>query len=287
MDKGTHLGAKQKKIPTPDEKAYDRMIMVIVIAVVMTIFYILFDYEQSMRALMLVTAGFCVAFSSILMQTVTSNRILTPGVMGLESISVFVISISNFTTALGAMVLFVLFALKKVLEKEERNIYFLLLLGAIITIIFSGINYEQNASNDMVLFASIVAIIMFALSYKNLKHLDMLSLGRENAISFGLNYNKLSGEFLAVIGVLVVISVYLIGPIVFFGVIASNITYQLIKTYKHKYILPTSICISIITLLFLDLVVNQTLELAVGFARVINFVGGIYFMLLLIKSERI
>ncbi len=68
--------------------------------------------------------------------------------------------------------------------------------------------------------------------------LDVLALGRESAINLGIDYQRLVSILLAVVAVLVSVSTALVGPVLFFGLLVSNLAYHLLGTERHRYTLP-------------------------------------------------
>ena len=56
--------------------------------------------------------------------------------------------------------------------------------------------------------------------------LDVMSLGRENAINLGVNYDRMVMNMLILSSVLIATSTALVGPITFFGLIVANLSYQ-------------------------------------------------------------
>ena len=66
-----------------------------------------------------------------------------------------------------------------------------------------------------------------------IRDLDVLSLGRDNAINLGVNYDKMV-RYVMLSSVLIATSTALVGPITFFGLIVANLSYQFFKTYKHS-----------------------------------------------------
>ncbi|MGL4453089.1 MAG: iron chelate uptake ABC transporter family permease subunit [Sarcina sp.] len=283
-----------------------------------------FDYNLSKRVpriiAMCVTAG-AIAFSTTIFQTVTNNRILTPSILGLDSlyglsqtVIVFIfgstsILISNPTMNFTVSVLIMLFnsfLLYKFVFKRSGNIFFLLLVGTVLGTFFKSIStfmqviidpneYDvlqnkimasfENINTDILLLTIIICFIVFAFVYDDIKKYDVLLLGKDQAINLGINYEKLSKKILFIVSILVSISTALVGPITFLGLLVVNLTYQFINTYEHKYRIIASILISILAIIIGQFFVERIFNYNSTVSIIINFIGGIYFIYLLLKEK--
>ncbi|MGL5278030.1 MAG: iron chelate uptake ABC transporter family permease subunit, partial [Cetobacterium sp.] len=132
----------------------------------------------------------------------------------------------------------------------------------------------------------IVALIFFWLR-KDMRTLDVMSLGYSQSINLGLDYKRLLRKNLTIVGLLVSISTALVGPVVFLGLLTVNISKELLKTYKHKYLVVASIFMSILSLIIGQLIVEKIFNNSFPVGTVINFVGGMYLLWILLKERRI
>lgn len=270
----------------------------------------------------ILTAG-TIAFSSTVFQTITNNRILTPSIMGLDSLYLLIQTILifvfgsmnvavidrqvNFLLSVGIMVFFSMILFKVLFKSEGKNIFYLLLIGMIFGTLFGSFSTFMQVLIDPNeffivqnrMFASfnnvdteilgisillIGAIILF--SYKDMKQLDVISLGREEAINLGVPYDKVVKKFLFMVAILVAISTALVGPITFLGLLVVNLARELMKTYKHTYLIWGSVLIGVIALVGGQLIVERVFTFATTISVIINFVGGVYFIYLLLKENR-
>ncbi len=286
------------------------------------------NYEYNLskripRVVAIIITGGSIAFSSIIFQTITNNRIITPSVLGLDSLYGFLQSfvvfifgtssivmtdgrvnflVSSFLMILGSMILY-----KFLLGNGKSNIYFLLLVGTIFGTLFKSLSTFMQVlidPNDYVvlqskLFASftnvntsillvviIILLIIFAFIYDDMRKIDVLHLGRDNSISLGVDYDRISKKLLIVVSILISISTALVGSITFLGILVVNLSYQLIKSYKHKYLIASSILISIIALVGGQFIVERLLNYNTKISIIINFIGGAYFIYLLLKENK-
>lgn len=284
------------------------------------------DYAMSQRIPKLIAillTGGCIAFSSMIFQTITNNNILTPSVLGLDSLYilvqtliVFIVGIDskfiaskshNFLLSVVIMVVASFVLYKKLFEKSGNNIFFLLLVGMIFGTLFKSMStFMQvvidpneyatlqnslhasfgNVNTEILLIASIMLIAIIPFIYDELKYLDVLCLGKDNAINLGVDYDKVVKKMIIVVSILVSISTALVGPITFLGLLVVNITKQLLSTYKHSYLIVASILISISTLVGGQFLVERVFSFNTTLSVIINFVGGVYFIYLLLKESK-
>ena len=279
-----------------------------------------YQYALSRRipkliAIMLTGGG--IAVSSVIFQTVTNNRILTPSVLGLDSlytmlqtVIVFIFGSANvaligsnvnFILAGILMVLFSLVLFRIMFKQENQNLFFLLMLGMIFGTLFSSLSSFMQMVMDPneflivqdKMFASFnnvkssLLMISFLWAFKDMKRLDVLSLGREHAINLGIDYDKIVRKLLVVVSILVAVSTALVGPITFLGLLVTNLSYQLFKDYRHSVLIPGAILISIVSLIGGQFLVERVFQFSTTIGVIINFVGGIYFIYVLLKEERV
>lgn len=283
------------------------------------------DYNISKRVpkvIAIIITGGAIAYSSMIFQTVTNNRILTPSVLGLDSLygfvqtlSVFIFGTSsivmlNHKVNFGVSVLCMIFAsliLYKFMFKKSNNIYFLLLVGTVLGTLFKTLStfmqvlidpneFEalqtslyasfNNVNTDILFITIVIVLLIFAFMYDDIKKLDVLLLGRENAINLGINYDKLSKKILVVVAILVSVSTALVGPITFLGILIVNLSYEFFSTYKHSVLIAGASLMGIIALVGGQFIVERILNYTSTVSIIINFIGGAYFLYLLLKESK-
>ncbi|NRR19525.1 MULTISPECIES: iron chelate uptake ABC transporter family permease subunit [unclassified Brevibacillus] len=284
------------------------------------------DYILPRRAkeiLAIILTGCIIAFSTMVFQTITNNRILTPSIIGLDSlymfIQTFVIFVFgsthftlmnnnvNFLISTGIMVLFAGLLYKFLFRREGQNIYFLLLIGLILGTLFSSLStFMQvlidpneflivqdkmfasfnNVKTDLLITSYVLVIVIAIYFWRYIKYLDVLSLGRDQAINLGIPYDFVIKRFLIVIAILVSIATALVGPITFLGLLVANLAHQFMKTYQHKYLLAGSALISVIALVGGLLIVKHVFTFSTTLSVIVNFIGGVYFIYLLLKENK-
>ena len=279
-------------------------------------------YRRIPKIAAMVLTGAAIGFSSLIFQTVTNNRILTPSILGLDSLYVllqttivFLLGSSsvliangniNFIITILVMIIFSALLYKFVFRKGSKNIFTILLIGVICGTLFESLtSFMQvltdptefltvqdkmmasfnNINSEILLLASIVIVISIAYCYDIVKVLDVMSLGRDEAISLGVDYDKMSKKILVIVVILTSVSTALVGPVTFLGLLVVNIARQMINTYKHGVLGFSVIIISIIALIGGQLVVEQFLNFGTSVSVIINFIGGIYFIYLVMKER--
>ncbi|UTR12634.1 iron chelate uptake ABC transporter family permease subunit [Evansella sp. LMS18] len=280
--------------------------------------------RRGMIILAIVLTGATIAFSTIIFQTITNNRILTPSILGLDSLylliqTVIIFSFGstsltaadkniNFFLSVGIMVLFAGVFFKLLFRGQgARNIYFLLLVGIILGTFFGSLStFMQvlidpnefmiiqdrmfasfnNVNTDILMVAIVMIVLVIIYFLRFVKYLDVLSLGKEQAVNLGVDYDNVVKRLLVIIAILVSISTALVGPITFLGLLVANVTYEFLKTYKHSQLIWGSILISIIALVGGQLIVDRVFTFSTTLSVIINFVGGVYFIYLLLRGKR-
>ncbi|UOQ48193.1 iron chelate uptake ABC transporter family permease subunit [Gracilibacillus caseinilyticus] len=309
-----------------------KLIFLLVLAIISILFYAFydikggFDYAFPKRVIKIsamIVTGVAISYATVVFQTITHNRILTPSIMGMDSMyevvqtliyffsgsmSIWVVNrYLNFGAAIIAMVLFALILYRFLFRSDKHPIYLLLLVGMILgTLLGSFVTFLQvlidpveYLSLQTMLFASftkvkaellyisiVILIITFIYGYRIMDKLDVMSLGRENAMNLGINYDRMVMNILILSSVLIATSTALVGPITFLGLIVANLSYQYLITYKHSILILGASLISIIALVGGQFLVEHIFELRTTLSVMINFIGGIYFIYLLLKESR-
>ena len=143
----------------------------------------------------------------------------------------------------------------------------------------------NNINTEILLLSTVVIALCIVFSMDFLKILDVMSLGRDEAINLGVDYDKVTKKMLVVIVILTSVSTALVGPITFLGLLVVNIARQLVKTYKHSELGIATGFISVIALIGGQLIVERILNYGMTIGVIINFIGGIYFIYLVMKER--
>ena len=276
------------------------------------------------KLIAIVITGGCIGFSTIIFQTITDNRILTPSVMGIDSLYVAVQTVIyfvlgsasifasnpkiNFLICVVFMVIGSLGLYKLIFKRENSNIMFVLLVGMICGTFFKSLSsFMQmvidpneylilqsklfasfnNVNVDILLLSVVIILLIIPFVIDDIKFFDVMSLGKDQSINLGVDYDKIMRKSLVIISILIAVSTALVGPVTFLGLLVANVTREMMKTYKHSYSIAVSMLVSIFALVFGQLMIERVLHLTTPVSVIIDMIGGIYFMYLLYKESRI
>ncbi|CAN7542076.1 iron chelate uptake ABC transporter family permease subunit [Rhizobium sp. LjRoot98] len=277
---------------------------------------------RGLKLLALVQVAVSISLSTILFQTVTANRILTPSIMGLDALYLFgqtalVFSLGgigyislNGNMKFGAEVLLMIvlaMLLLWPLLRSRMDMNLMLLMGVTLGLLFRSLSIllsrmldpnafavVQTASfanfntlrPDLTILATIATLSAAVLCWRARHVLDIIGLGRETAIGLGVNWAKAAASLLLLVALLVAVSTALVGPVAFFGLLVAALAERLMRTQRHTLLLPTATLIAIIILVGGQAMLQHGLGGASTLGVVIEFVGGLVFLLLLVTGSR-
>lgn len=263
------------------------------------------------------------SWSAASFQTITENHILTPSLIGLDSLYLFIQTavvyflgaqrltamnnVKDFLATVAVMVLASSVLYTVMFKGRRGNIHFLVLVGLVAGQLFRAmssfmqlrIDPNEFAVAQGKMFASfnnlnlsltgvtaICAGAAFIVSFLDFRLLDVLTLGRDQAVSLGVDYPWLVRRQLFMIAIMVSTATVLGGPVTFLSVLAVNAARHYFHSYRHAWVAVGSATISLICLLSGQLVVERVLNFNVPSNVIINLVGGIYLLLLLLRQGR-
>ncbi|MFQ6342670.1 iron chelate uptake ABC transporter family permease subunit [Campylobacter sp. VTCC 70190] len=279
--------------------------------------------NRSLQIVAIIIVAICIGVSTLIFQTLCNNKILTPAIIGLDSLymllqSALIFSLGsanlsvykndvNFLISLLCMIIFSL-GLYKILFSSDRSIYLIMLLGLVFGTLFGTLSsfFEvlidpdefmviqgrmfasfDNIAFDVLSLAFVFTLLTLLYTLKYVKFLDPLNLGKDLAINLGINYQKISKQLMIIIAILTAISTALVGPITFLGLLVVNITYELFKTAKHSILLCACVLISILALVSGVFFVSRVFAYNTTISVIINFLGGIYFIYLVLRGNKL
>ncbi|GLF83040.1 iron chelate uptake ABC transporter family permease subunit [Bacillus safensis] len=275
------------------------------------------------KVLAMTLTGGAIAFSSVVFQTLTNNRILTPSILGLDALYLFLQTAIiyvfgsthlmivnknlNFFLCVGLMILFSVLLYTVMFKRKNKHIFLLLLVGIVFGTLFKSLSsfmemlidpneYQvvqdksfasfNHMNTDILLIASVLFAALCVYIWTFRSKLDVMSLGKEHAVNLGIDYDSITKKMLIVIAVLVSIATALVGPITFLGLLAVNVARELFRTYRHTYLLLGSLFISVIALVGGEFLVEKVFTFQTPLSVLIDLVGGLYFIYLLLKESR-
>lgn len=274
---------------------------------------------RDVAAIVLVAAAIGVA--TVLFQTVTSNRILTPSLMGFDAFFLLIQtalvffapslqaaaarSLLGFLGETALMVVLTVVLYYWLIVGLRTTVHTLLLIGIVCGIFARSVaalfqrlldpaSYLQvqdamfasfRAVSSPVLIAAAVLIgaCLIAVVLAG-SRVDVMLLGRNPAVSLGLHYRRMTMALLIIVSVLVAASTALIGPVMFFGLLVAHGAYALVRTSLHRYTLPAAVLLGIIALAGGELVLRQ-IHWESALSVIVELAGGALLLYLLIVRK--
>ena len=270
----------------------------------------------------LVQVGVAIAISTVIFQTVTGNRILTPSIMGLDALylfgqmlMVFLLGGVGYVTldpqmkfGLEVLVLMALAsALLLPMLKSRLDMGLMLLAGVVFGVLFRSLHsllarlidpnefsVVQSASfanfnavrTDLLLFAAVVTIVAAVIAWRARHVLDIVSLGPDTATGLGVGWAGTVTGLLLLVSALVAVSTALVGPVAFFGLLVAALAERIVNTRRHAVLLPAAALAGVVVLVGGQTLFQHALGNATALGVVIEFVGGLVFLLLLVLGSR-
>ena len=287
----------------------------------------LFLYAMKIRTpklIVMIITAFAIGGASIVFQSVINNRIVTPCLLGMNSlytlIHTAVVFFAGSTSILAAnanlsfaadliiMGVTATLIYSYFFKKTKHNVLYVLLIGTVLTSLFSSIQttltrvmdpneYDNllntlvasfsNINTEIIIFSVIVLGAVIAFLEKDLSVLNVLTLGKNQAINLGVNYDRSVRRLLLGVTLFIAVATAMVGPISFLGLIIANLSRQLLKTYKHSFLMLGSALFGIIVLVGGQLIVEQVFTYSVPISVFITVGGGIYFLYLLLTRRSV
>lgn len=268
----------------------------------------------------LVLVAYAIGFSTVLFQTATGNRILTPAVMGFDALYVLIQSCLVFMVGAQASLILderILFIVqigimvgasallyRTLFHGGHRSLHQLVLAGIVLGVLFRSlssfiqriINPNEfaflqdrlfasfnNPDETLLLMSTAMIFVASIWALRWVRTCDVLALGREPAINLGIDHQRVVLRILIVVAILTSISTALVGPVTFFGLLVSHLAYTLLPTFRHALLLPAAVLIGILCLVGGQLVLERLFAFDTNLRVIIDFVGGLTFILLLMR----
>lgn len=284
-----------------------------------------FDMIMKLRApnlVVIIIVAFCIGCATIIFQTLINNTIVTPCLLGMNSLYILVhtmvvfllgtssIYVKNnqvaFIVDLVIMTVVAMILYGYLFQKTGGNILYILLAGTVMATLFTSITSTvqrmmspndfatlettliasfSNVNTKIIGIAVILIAIVLVLFRKDIRQLDVISLGRNQAINLGVDYDRVLRRLLIAVTILISIATAMVGPISFLGLIIANIGRQLFKTYKHSILILGTTLIGAVMLLAGQSVIEHVLTYSATISTFITIGGGAYFLFLIMRDK--
>lgn len=285
----------------------------------------IFEYTMGLRLprfVAIILAAICIGSSTYIFQTLTSNVIITPSLLGMNSLYtllntsivfllgssslLFVNSYLSYGITLILMGISAIVIYGYIFDKTNNNILLILLIGTIVSTLFGSIQQSMirimdpneydsllnsliasfsNVNSALIGVSIVLIILCFYIFRKEISYLNVLILGKTMSINLGVDYNLVSKKLLIFVSLLIAICTSLVGPITFLGLIVVNIARNIFKSYKYNLLMIGSVLLGIIFLFGSQFIIQHIFVYAVPISVFVNLFGGIYFLILLLRER--
>lgn len=307
-----------------------RLVMLASAAVVVAAVFLLTDlpaawqYVLPLRAeklLTMVVVAVAIATSTVLFQTITTNRILTPGIMGFDALYVLIQTLGvavfgattltladaglKFAVQVAVMVAGVVLLSRWLFFGRRRDLHLLVLVGIVFGTLFRSVSsfvarmldpaefaVLQNSlfasfttvDPELLLIATVVVAAVGAVLFAVRRSFDVLALGQDTAIGLGVDHRRVVMTILVLVAVLVAVSTALVGPITFFGLLVANLAYTVVGD-RHARSIPAAIALGVLALVGGQLLLERVFGFASSLSVIIEFLGGVMFIALVLARR--
>lgn len=286
-----------------------------------------YEYALKLRIpklMVMLIAATAIGGASLVFQSIINNTIVTPCLLGMNSLytlihtAVYFVAGSGSLFAINANASFavdlVIMSISSVIiygylfKKTNYNVLYVLLIGTVLTSFFGSIQstlirvmdpneYDTLLSTLVASFSNVNAeiigsavVVLSAIVFflrKDLALLDVLTLGKAQAINLGVDYDKCIRRLLLGVTVSIAVATAVVGPISFMGLIIANLSRQFLNTYRHGQLIAGSILFGMIVLIFGQMIVEHVYSYAIPISVFITVGGGMYFLYLLLTKRSV
>ena len=285
----------------------------------------LFRYILSLRiptlAVMMI-AAFAIGCASLVFQSIIHNRIVTPCLLGMNAMYTLVHTVTVFVAGSGSvlaananlsfaidllvMSISATFVYAYMFKKTGNNVLYVLLIGTVLSSFFGSIQstmirvmdpneYDtllttlvadfNNVNAEVIVFSLLILTALTVFLWKDLMLLDVITLGKDQAINLGVDYDRTVRRLLLGIVLCIAVATAMVGPISFLGLIIANLARQLLKTYRHSELIVGSALMGMLAIIAGQLISQHVFSYAVPISTFITIGGGIYFLYLLLFTK--
>ena len=287
----------------------------------------LFFYVLKLRTpklIVMIITAFAIGGASLVFQSVINNTIVTPCLLGMNSLYTLIHTavvffagstsvLANNANASFAVDLVIMGITATVIygwlfKKTNYNVLYVLLIGTVLTSFFTSIQstltrvmdpneYDNllstlvasfsNVNSEIIVFSVVVLGVLIFVLRKDLALLDVITLGRQQAVNLGVDYDRTIRRLLLGVTICIAVATAMVGPISFLGLIIANLSRQLLQTFRHGQLILGSALFGTIVLVAGQLIVEHVFTYSIPVSVFITVGGGIYFLYLLLTRRRV
>ena len=282
----------------------------------------LFKYILSLRLPTLacmVIASLSIGVATLIFQSIVNNRIVTPALLGMNSIYSFLHTAAVFALGTGSQLYLnanLAFAVDLIsmgviatllywylFRITGHNILYIMLIGTVLSSLFGSLQTSMirvmdpneydallttlvadfnNVNGEIITFAVIALALIGVILRKELGLLDVISMGRNQAINLGVDYDTTIRKLLFGVVLCMAVATATIGPVSFLGLIVANLSRQVLKTYKHSHLIIGASLMGMLALIGGQLISQHIFHFTVPVSTFVTIAGGVYFLYLLL-----
>lgn len=270
----------------------------------------------------LVEVGITIAISTVVFQTVTGNRILTPSIMGIDALYlfgqillVFLFGGLAYTTLderlkfSGEIIVLMALTICLILPmlRLRWDMGLMLLVGVVLGVLFRSLHLLlarlidpndfavvqggsfanfNDVNAELLVVASVLCLTSVFYIWRARHVLDVMALGRDAAIGLGVDWQRSITIHLLLVSLLVAVSTALVGPVAFLGLLVVALAERIVDSRRHALLMPAAALTAIIVLVGGQSLFQHVLGNSSTLSVVIEFAGGIVFLVLLWRGSR-
>ena len=312
-----------------------RLALLAVMVLVAVVFYLLvnshpekpklFQYILSLRLptlLCMIIACISIGAATLIFQSIVNNRIVTPALLGMNSIYSFLHTAAVFVLGTGSTLFLnanLAFAVDLLtmgvvgtliywylFKKTGHNVLYIMLIGTVLSSLFGSVQsamirvmdpneYDallgslvadfNNINGEIILFATIMLLVLAFVLRRELGLLDVITMGRNQAINLGVDYDNVIRKLLFGVVLCMAVATATIGPVSFLGLIVANMSRQIFKTYKHSHLMVGASLMGMLALIGGQMISQHLFHFTVPVSTFVTIAGGIYFLYLLLFKK--
>lgn len=266
---------------------------------------------------------FAIGAASLVFQSIINNTIVTPCLLGMNSLYTLIHTAVVFAAGTGSwlalnanasfavdlviMGVTATFIYGYLFRLTNYNVLYVLLIGTVLSSFFSSIQstltrvmdpneYDtllsslvasfSNINTEVIVFSIVaLAVVAFALR-ANLARLDVITLGKEQAINLGVDFDRSVRRLLLGVTLYIAVATAMVGPISFLGLIIANLARQFLKTYRHTQLIAGTVLFGMLVLIAGQLLVEHVFNYVIPISVFITIGGGAYFLYLLLTTRK-
>lgn len=270
----------------------------------------------------MVIASISIGAATLIFQSIVNNRIVTPALLGMNAIytflhtaAVFVMGTSSvlfvnanlaFLVDLILMGIIATFVYWYLFKETGHNILYIMLIGTVLSSLFGSVQsamirvmdpneYDallgnlvadfNNVNGEIILLAIVMLLGVTVFLHKDLALLDVITMGRDQAINLGVDYDRVIRRLLFGVVLCMAVATATIGPVSFLGLIVANLARQILKTYRHSQLILGASLMGMLALIGGQMVSQHVFHFTVPVSVFVTVAGGIYFLYLLLSRK--